>query len=131
MERGKKILIICMIIVFANMLIDFLISPKLSRLLLGCLLFGLFFSLTYRGYNWSRICLFIMLLASGLGGSYGGLMILFEYPHPAGILIVIMSLVNLSISFILLLNKSVKSFVNRGRSPEDLGSSQEISENPT
>jgi len=67
-----------------------------------------------------------MLLASGLGGSYGGLMILFEYCHPAGILIVIISLLNLSIGFILLLNKSVKSFVNRPGSPEAIYRSSQM-----
>ncbi|MFH1935434.1 MAG: hypothetical protein ABIN18_28165 [Pseudomonadota bacterium] len=112
-EKGKKILIICMIVVFVGILIDFFISPKQASLVGGFLLFGLFFFFTYRGYNWSRICLFIMLLISGLGGSYGGVMILLESHHPIGILIVFMSLLNLSIGFILFFNKSVKVFVNR------------------
>lgn len=115
-ERGKAILQICMIAVFVSIFIDFLLPPKLGFPLGGCLLFGLFFFLAYRGYNWSRICLFIMLLASGLAGSYGGIMILLEYHHPMGILIVIMSLMNLSIGFILFFNKSVKAFINRKRS---------------
>ena len=114
-KRGKRILIICTIVVFVSIFIDFFIAPNISSLLGGCLLFGLFFYWTYRGFNWSRICLFIMLLISGLGGSYGGVMILFEYHHLAGLLIVIMSLLNLSIGFILLFNKSIKAFVNRGR----------------
>ena len=112
-EKGRKILLICMLVVFISIFIDYLLLPKLSSLIGGCLLFSLFFLLTYHGYNWSRICLFILLLLSGLGGSYGGVMILSEYRHSAGILIVIMSLLNLSIGFILLLNKAVKAFVNR------------------
>ncbi|MBW1794264.1 MAG: hypothetical protein JRJ38_07515 [Deltaproteobacteria bacterium] len=114
-ERGKKILIICAIVVFVSILVDFFITPKLVSLVGGYFLFGLLFFLTYRGYNWSRICLFFLLLLSGLGGSYGGVMILSEYQHPAGILIVIMSLLNLAIGFILVSNKSVKAFVNRAR----------------
>ena len=115
MEKGKKILIICMIAVFISFVSDLLISPISSSFLFGLLLVGLFFSLTYHGHNWARICLFILLLASGLGGIYGGAMILLKYHHHAGILIVIMSLVNLFIGFILLLNKSVKSLVKQKR----------------
>lgn len=113
MERGKKILIICMVVVFISFVSDLLISPISSSFFLGLLLVGLFFSFTYHGHNWARICLVILLLASGLGGLYGGSMILLEYHCLAGILIVIMSLVELSIGFILLFNKSVKSFVKQ------------------
>jgi uncharacterized membrane protein YccC len=115
-EKGRKILLICMVVVFISIFIDYLLLPKLSSLIGGCLLFSLFFLLTYRGYNWSRICLFIMLLLSGLGGSYGGIMIFLEYHHLASILIITMSLLNLSIGFILLLNKSVQAFVKRRKS---------------
>ena len=111
MVRGKKILIICMIAVFISLVSDLLISPLSISFFLGLLLFGLFFSLTYHGHNWARICLVILLLASGLAGLYGGSMILFEYRHSAGILIVIMSLLDLSIGFVLLFSKSVKSLV--------------------
>ena len=113
MEKGKKILIICMIAVFISFVSDLLISPISSSFLFGLLLVGLFFSLTYHGHNWARICLFILLLASGLGGLYGGSTILLEYHYLAGILIVIMSLLDLSIGFVLLLNKSLKSFVKQ------------------
>jgi len=114
-KKGKRILIICTIVVFVSILIDFFINPKLVSLAVSFLLFGLSFYYTYRGYNWSRICLIILLIISGLGGSYGGVMILIESQHPAGILIVIMSLLHLSIGFILLFSKSVKAFVNRGK----------------
>lgn len=124
MEKGKKILIICMIAVFVSFISDLLISPISSSFLLGLLLVGLFFSLTYHGHNWARICLFILLLASGLGGLYGGSMILLEYYCLAGILIVIMSLVDLSIGFVLLLNKSLKSFIKQKKVTQShLGSS--------
>lgn len=124
MEKGKKIIIICMIAVFVSFVSDLLISPISSSFFLGLLLVGLFFSLTYHGHNWARICLFIFLLANGLVGLYGGSMILLEYHHNAGILIVIMSLINLFIGFILLLNKSVKSFVKQKKVTQShLGSS--------
>ena len=127
MEKGKKILIICMIAVFVSLVSDLLISPISSSFFLGLLLVGLFFSLTYHGHNWARICLFIFLLANGLAGLYGGSRILLEYHHHAGILIVSMSLVDLSIGFVLLFNKSVKSFVKQKRVTQSyLGSSEGI-----
>ncbi|MFH1976908.1 MAG: hypothetical protein ABIJ52_15390 [Pseudomonadota bacterium] len=110
-EEGRKILLICIVVVFISISIDYFLLPQLSSNIGGFLLFGLFFYLTYSGYNWSRICLFIMLLISGLGGAYAGVMI--KYWYSAGILILIMSLLKLSIAFILLLNKAVKAFVNR------------------
>jgi hypothetical protein len=67
-EKGKKILIICMIVVFLSILIAFIIDPKPASFVGGFLLFGLFFFFTYWGYNWSRICLFILLLILGLAG---------------------------------------------------------------
>ena len=117
-ERGKKILIVCIIVVFIIFLFDFFRLPNLSHLVLRSLLFGFFFFLAYRGYNWSRICLFVLLLFIGLVGSYAGakLLVLFKYPHPVGIVTVIMGILNLSVGFILFLNKSVKAFVNRDRS---------------
>lgn len=126
MERGKKILIICMIVVFISFGSDLLISPLSSSFFLSLLLVGLFFSLTYHGRNWARICLVILLLVSGLGGLYGGSKILLEYHCLAGILIVIMSLLDLSIGFVLLLNKSVKSFVKQRKvTQSNLGISKE------
>ena len=117
-ERGKKILIVCIIVVLIIILIDFFLLPKLSPLVGRSLLFGLFFFLAYRGYNWSRICLFVLLLFIGLYGSYYGakVLVLYKYPHPVGIVTVIMGILNLSVGLILFLNKSVKAFVNRDRS---------------
>jgi len=112
-EKGRRILLICMVVIFISIFVDYLLLPKASFVIGGCL-FGLFFLLTYRGHNWSRICLFIMLLLYGAGGAYGGIMLFLEY-HPVGIILIItMSLLNLSVGFILLLNKSVQAFVMGG-----------------
>ena len=112
-ERGKIILFVCMIVVFVGILTHFIITSEPVYLVRSSLWYGLFFFLTYRGYNWSRICLFISLLISGLFGSYFGVMFLFEYPYPAGTILVIKSILYLAVGFILLLNKSVKKYVNR------------------
>ena len=109
----------CLILTFVGIIIDFLILPKLASLVGGALLYGLFFSLAYRGYNWSRICLSILLCLSGIGGVIGGTMLYLEAPRPDAILITTLLIISIGLMYlliglVLLFNRSIRTFVNRG-----------------
>ena len=121
-NKGRKLFIICMVVVFLIIIlasaiptsnrIEFFTLYYFIRLSKSLILPIFFFFLMYNRANWSRICLFIFLLITGLSGLYGSSMLIFEYNHPIGILFLIMSLLNLFIGFVVLFNKSVKAFVN-------------------
>ena len=114
-ERGRKIILICMAIVLASVLNGFLTSARLMSPLLGLLIFGVLFYFTYRGKDLARMSLFVMLLLSGLAGSYAGVKIYLEHHSLAGVLIFIMNLLDVFVGFVLVLNRSVNAVIHSGR----------------
>lgn len=120
-EKGNKILLICMVVILVSVFIDFLLLPSPDFFITYALLLSLFFSLTYRGNNWARVCLSVVLLLSGLVELLGGIEIFSVYHQLTGIIIdrfagipiAGMGLLKLLIGFFLLFNRSVKALAGK------------------
>lgn len=115
-KKVEEIFFTCLLLVLLCVLSSLIWERNWFPPLIPLILFFVFYFKTYRGSNFSRICLSIQLLLSGVAGLVFGIMILLKNSHPVSGHAVILGLLLIFYGFLFLFNNSIKALTNREKS---------------